>query len=396
MNKKFSMPFILLLLGVLITIFIGCEADNPPSLFDPDATGETAPTISQITPSDSTLAGIGEIRLIGTNFSPVLEENLVFFNKDKISLLSASQTELVLKSPNIPSEAIDIKVAKQGAFLFSNIMNYKLKQALWVYSDLGDYDDAYGMACDKDENLYISLTSRKVVKITPDGVRQDFGTTSFLKAQAIRVGPDDNLYLSRLTTALYKIPLATGGTTAKWTDAPGRIWDMDFSPSGMLYAGGDNNDLFRIKPDGSGAALASYPSTYIKAIKVYNGYVYVGGLDKTASHQYVWRNQIISDDQLGPNEVYFDWSAKVDAISEVSSLTFSADGDLYIGTSAEAAIMIVHPDGTFEPLYPGVIQPTSYAMAWGPGQYLYINRRNDLDPTQRRIIKLFMQKYGAP
>lgn len=396
MNNKFSAALLFVLLSLLITLFLGCEADNPPSLFDPNVTGKVNPTITQIIPSDSTLAGIGEIKLIGTDFSPVMEENLLFFNKDKISLLSASETQLVLKSPNIPSEAIDIKVAKQGAFLFSNVMKYKLKQALWIYSDLGDFDDAWGMACDKNENLYVSLTTRKVVKITPDGVRKDFGTTSFLKAQAMRVGPDDNLYVSRLTTALYKIPLATGGATVKWTDAPGRIWDMDFSPSGMLYAGGDNNDLYRIKPDGSGAAVASYPSTYIKAIKVYKGYVYVGGLDKTANRQYVWRNQIISDDQVGPKEVYFDWSTNVDAVSEVSSITFADDGDLYVGTNAAAAIMVVHPDGSFEPLYPGVIEPTSYAMAWGPGQYLYVNRRNEVDATKKRIIKLFMQKVGAP
>ncbi len=396
MNKTFSAPLICVLLCSLITLFIGCEADNPPSLFDPNVTGETAPTIAQIMPADSTLAGIGEITLTGTNFSPIAEENLVFFNKDKISVISATETKLVLKSPNIPAESIDIKIAKKGAFLFSNIMHYKLRQAMWVHSDLGDYDDAYALACDKNENLYVSLTTRKVVKVTPDGVRQDFGTTSFLKAQAMRIGPDDNLYVSRLTTALYRIPLATGGATVKWTDAPGRIWDMDFSPSGMLYAGGDNNDLYRIKPDGSGAAVASYPSTYIKAVKVFQGYVYVGGLDKTANHQYVWRNQILSDDQLGAKEVYFDWSANVDATSEVSSLTFAADGDLYIGTNAAAAIMVVHPDGSFEPLYPGVIEPTSYAMAWGPGQYLYVNRRNELDPTKKRIIKLFMQKVGAP
>lgn len=396
MNQKFSTPLIFLLLSWLMILIIGCEADNPPSIFDPNATGQPAPTITQIMPADSTLAGIGEITLKGTNFSPVPEENLVFFNKDKVSLISASETQLVLNSPNSPSDAIEIKIAKQGAYLFSNVMNYKLKQALWEYAGYGEYDDPYGIACDQNDNLYVSLATRKVEKVTPDGVRQDFGTTSFLKAQAMRVGPDDNLYLSRLTTALYRIPLATGGTTAKWTDAPGKIWDLDFSPSGMLYAGGDNNDLYRIKPDGSGAAVAAYPSVYIKAIKVYNGYVYVAGNDKSANHQYVWRNQIISDDQLGEREIYFDWSTKVDPNSEVSSITFAADGDLYIGTNAAAAIMVVHLDGSIEPLYPGVIEPTSYAMAWGPGQYLYVNRRNDLDPTKKRMIKLFMQKYGAP
>lgn len=396
MKKTTFATIMLLIIAAMLMLLLGCEADNPPSVFDPNVTGRPTPAITQIIPADSALAGIGEIKIIGTNFSPVVEENLVFFNKDRVPLISASETQLTLKSPNAPAEAIVIKVATQGAFLFSNTMNYKLKQAVWEYAGFGQYDDVYGIACDQDENLYVSLTTRKIEKVTPAGVRTDFGTTSFLKAQAMRVGPDNNLYLSRLTTALYRIPLATGGAATKWIDAPGKIWDFDFAPSGVMYAGGDNNDLYRIKPDGSGAAVASYPSIYIKAIQVFNGYVYVGGVDKAANHQYVWRNQIISDDQLGEREVYFDWSANVDAVTEVQSLVFAADGDLYIGTNAAAAIIVLHPDGSFEPLYPGVIAPSSYAMAWGPGQYLYVNRRNELDPTQKRIIKLFMQKYGAP
>jgi hypothetical protein len=396
MNKIFSTPLIFLLLSLLICLFIGCEADNPPSLFDPNATGETTPTITQVIPADSTLAGIGQIKLIGTNFSPVLEENLVFFNKEQVNLISASETELVLNSPNSPSDAINIKTAKQGAYLFSNSIEYKLKQALWEYAGYGEFDDPYGIACDKNDNLYVALSTRKVEKVTPDGVRQDFGTTIFVRAAAMRIGPDDYLYLSRLSTAMYRIPLATGGASAKWTSAPGKIYDFDFAPSGVCYAGGDNDDLYRINPDGSGISIASYPSTYIKAIKVYDGYVYVGGKDKTANQQFIWRNKIVSDDELGPNEVYFKWSENIDDISEVLCIVFSADGDMYVGTDAAQAIVIVHPDGSFEPLYPGVIEPTSYAMAWGPGQYLYVNRRNDLDPTQKRMIKLFMQKYGAP
>ena len=157
----------------------------------------------------------------------------------------------------------------------------------------------------------------------------------------------------------------SSGSTAKWTSAPGKIYDFDFSPSGICYAGGDNDDLYLINPDGTGSAIAAYPDTYIKAVKVYDGYVYVGGGDKTAEHQYVWRHQIVSDSELGSQEVYFDWTDNIGAFSEVLSIVFDEFGDMYIGTDAEAGIIIVHPDGSFEPLYPGVIEPTSYAMAWG-------------------------------
>ncbi|MDQ7053702.1 MAG: hypothetical protein Q9P14_12720 [candidate division KSB1 bacterium] len=68
---------------------------------------------------------------------------------------------------------------------------------------------------------------------------------------------------------------------------------------------------------------------------------------------------------------------------------------MYVGTNAPEAIFVVHPDGSFEPLYPGVIEPETYAMVWGNGQYLYVNRRN-VDATKKKIIRINMLKNGAP
>ena len=134
----------------------------------------------------------------------------------------------------------------------------------------------------------------------------------------------------------------------------------------------------------------------LKRFRVFNGYVYVGGAENSTSHHYVWRQQIISDDQLGEKEVFFDWSGTIAQNSEVLSITFAADGDMYIGTNAPETIVAVHPDGSYEAVYPGVIFPEAHAMTWGSSNYLYINRRNDVDLTQRRVIKLNMQKLGAP
>ena len=395
MNRKFFRLYLLLLTLVAMIYLVGCEADNPPSIFDPNAQGKPAPEITQIIPESRTLAGIGEIKIIGKNFSSVKEENFVFFGKNKVDVLEASATELKLKSPNTPADSISIKIAVRGADLFSNTIKYRLEQAVWEFGGYGEYDDIYAMTMDKDNNLYVAQVTRKVEKVTPAGVRSDYGTMPFIKASGMKMGANGELYLARLTTALYKIP-SGGGAAAKWKDAPGKISDFDFSASGMMYAGGNNNDLYRLKPDGSGASVASYPDVNIKAIRVFNGYVYVGGKENATGKPYVWRNQIISDDQLGTREVYFDWSAKIPGTSEVLSITFAKDGTMYLGTDAAEAIVVVNPDGSHSGLYPGVIEPTSYYMVWDNSQYLYVNRRNDLDLTRRRMIKLNMFKEGAP
>ncbi|PIP13935.1 MAG: hypothetical protein COX49_00745, partial [bacterium (Candidatus Stahlbacteria) CG23_combo_of_CG06-09_8_20_14_all_40_9] len=159
--------------------------------------------------------------------------------------------------------------------------------------------------------------------------------------------------------------------------------------------GGSGNAIYRVKPDGSNEVAADYAGVGIKSVRVFNGYVYVGGKDNIGQ-QYIWRNEIISADELGANEVYFDWSNEIGSAYDILSVTFSADGDMYVGTNAPEAIIIVHQDKSFEPLYPGALEPRSYALCWGNGSYLYVNRRSD-DVTKKRIIKIDMQdKEGAP
>ena len=43
MSKRLSELYIFLIVCVLIALYIGCEADNPPSLFDPKVTSGPVP-----------------------------------------------------------------------------------------------------------------------------------------------------------------------------------------------------------------------------------------------------------------------------------------------------------------------------------------------------------------
>lgn len=395
MRNQTSRWLLFALANLMLVVLIGCEADNPASIFDESVKGLAVPQITSISPADSTLAGIGEIIITGNGFSTVPEENYVYFNKERVPVTEASTTQLKMKSPVTAMNPLIIKVANQGAFNFSNQINYKLLEVFWEWGTFDEYDEIYGLDLDKNDNLYVAGNG-VIDKVSPEGVRtKKWGTMAFPRATAIKIGPGGVVYLARNSNTLNTIP-ATGGAAVKWVNAPGKVYDFDFSSSGAMYAGGKNNDLYRILPSGVGVAIAAYADIYIKAVRVFNGYVYVGGAENSTGHHYIWRQQIISDDQLGEKEVVFDWSGTIDPTSEVLAITFSADGDMYVGTNAPEAIIIVHPDGSYEELYPGVIFPESYAISWGNGSYLYINRRNDVDLTQRRVIKLNVQKPGAP
>lgn len=381
-------------LGMFLAFIAGCENEYPPSLYDPKEPSGPAPEITSISPPNSALAGVTQMTISGRNFSAKKEENLVYFGAVRAEVLSAAGTELKVGAPNLVKDSISVKVAVLGSELFSNVVLYRLEPAVEEYGDFTKFDDVYGIDCDRDENLYVSVVPRKIEKVTPAGVRTVYGQPNFISAFAVRMGPGGYLYLTRSNTRLYRIPPG-GGASADFAVLPGRLYDLDFDQLGNIYTAGNGNNLYLVRPDGTNKSVADYTNTFIKAVRVFNGYVYVAGR-AADGQEAVWRNQIISADSLGPNEMVFDWSAKVSAVSGIASLAIAADGDIYIGTKASEAIVVVHPDGSHEPLYPGLLEPESYALSWGNGVYLYVVRRNDVDVDKRRIIRVNMQKNGAP
>jgi len=398
MSKIFNKYYLILLVSLVIALGLACEANNPASIYDPNKKGNPTPKITKMVPEDSTLAGIGEIAIIGENFSPVPDQNLVYFDKTRAAVNSASATELKVQSPNILGDSIKVKIAVQGAYLFSNIMYYKLTPAVWEYGGFDDYDDAYALAMDKDENLYVSLKGKKIVKVTPDGEQQPFSDdTGFDKASGMKVGPGGSLYFVNILGFMFRIP-PEGGKYQMFASLPGGAFDLDFDANGNIFCGGSGNAIYRVKADGTNDTVAEYPKVYIRSVRVYNGYVYVAGdytgTDTTQVQSGVWRNQILdANGTLGESELVLDWGAISDY--KLKCINFAEDGDMFVGTDAPEAIIIFHSDGSSEPLYPGVLEPESYAMCWGNSRFLYVTRRN-IDASKKRIIKINVQRNGAP
>lgn len=379
-------------LSFAIFFFVSCEREYE-SIWDPEKQYRPNPVITSVEPAEGTFAGIGEVTITGENFSSSKDSNHVYFDGTEGTVLSATDTQLIVQAPNIAGDSLRIKLYVEGALLFGEYYPYKLIQAAIEYGGFSDVDDAYGIACDKDENLYVSLAGKKIVKVTPDGEQQDYAETSFDHASGMKWGPEGYIYYVNILKYMFRV-LPGGGKDELFTALPGGTYDLDFGPLGNIYCGGSGQAIYRVKLDGSNEVAADYNGVNIRTVRVFNGYVYVGG-DSTG-HQCIWRNEIISADSLGPKELYFDWSNEIDPTSKVLSITFSTDGDMYVGTDAPEAIIVVHPDGSHEPLYPGVLEPQSYALCWGNGQYLYVTRRST-DPSKKRIIRVNMlDKEGAP
>ena len=393
--SKLRSGILLLTLFGLAGLSTGCDQEPTPSLYKPDETGKPTPVITEIQPANNSLAGIGEITIIGENFSSTVEENIVFFGGTRAEVVSSTTTELVVKSPNVPQDSLAVKVAVQGAYLFSNTLYYNLLPAVLEYGKFGDFDDNYALAVDKDENLYVSLKGRRLVKVSPGADEfEDFARTLSDKASGMKVGPDGGIYYVNVLGFVFKVE-ADGSKDGLYARLPGRAYDLDFGPNGNLYCGGGGKAIYRVRPDKTSEVAADYGELSIVTIRVYDGYVYVGGTDATTNEASIWRNKINSADELGPNELYFNWTEKIGSQAELLSLTFDEDGVMYVGTTTPDPIYKIFPDGSFEPLYPGVLEPNTYAMAWGNGNHMYVSRRNS-DLQKKRVMIINMQKKSAP
>jgi len=397
MRKKFIL--VLSFIVPFLITWIGCENDYPDSLFDPNYKGNPTPIISKVTPPDVGYAAVEEVIIEGQNFSPIPEDNYVYFGKYKVSVKTANTTKLVVTAPNVQSDSLGIKVAVKGAIQYSNIIKYKLLPAFIEFGDYTKLDDPYGIESDVNGNLYVALslgTTGKIEKITPTGVKSDYGTFTFSIANSLKFGPDGGLYLTRLIPIIYRIPPGGGAATTYVTlPSSGRAQDIDFDKDGNMWAVGNNQFVYKIKSDKS---IKTYPFVAnLKGVKIFNDYLYVVGKDPDGKEK-VWRAQIKSNDELGSFEVYFDFASKYSSASY--SIAIANDGTIYIGTDGadNETIIAINTDKSSAPLYSGFLKSKSYYLSWGSSsslKYLFVSRRND-NPELRKIMKIYMAKDGAP
>lgn len=390
---------LLVFTGVVLFLTSGCKNEITPSLYDPSYKGKSNPTISSISPA-SGLAGLSTFTITGSNFSTVKEENTVLFDGTTAPVVSASATQLTVKAPNLPKDSIKVTVTVFGAAQFSNIVLCKLEAAVSEFGNIGPIEEPYGIACDRDGNVYVALTSggigAGIKKITPAGVRSDYapsgGITIF---SALKMGPGGYLYASRSLRALYRIAPG-GGTPAIWL-APasgiGPVYDFDFDAQGNIWGGGNDVAIYRVKPDPDKSVKAFAFTGNVRSVRVYNGYVYLAATTDTVDN--IWRFRIISSDSLGPAENYFNFSAKYGVTGAGAyAITFSSDGEMYVGTDGPDGIILVHPDKSWEPFYPGLLIRQAYLFAWGAGSELYYIRKGAV--ASHTIIRINTQKSSAP
>lgn len=391
------------LLLIFITALSACNSyDDPPLVFDPNPPAAPAPVISRIEPAGAAFAGLTEVTIIGDNFSPVMENNIVYFNSQTGVIKSASKTEIKVVPPNLIDASVTIKVVVNSAVVIAQFSPYNLKEISSEYGGFGNLDEVFSIAVDANENVYAQMRQgRAVLKVTPDGQQTPFSILTFPKASDISIGPGGYLYLQQSnSTNLFRIP-PSGGDAALFATLPGRCSFFDFDVNDNVMIAGRNTGIYAVNTAGVVTTTGQLTAFDIKYVRVYNGYVYVAatytGTDPAIADNAIWRSQILSaDGALAAPELVIDWAQSGEfASATINAITFSQDGDLYVGTNYTDPIAIVRSNQLVEALYKGVLKPNPLHMVWGNGNYLFVNRGSTVSQI-RRLIRIDMGKPGAP
>lgn len=398
--KKQKQIFSLAIVITFAFIICSCNQDPAPSLFGPAPSGST-PVISSVAPANAALAGVSEVSINGSNFSSVNEENLVFFGTAQATVLQSSPTQLVVKAPALIQNNLDIKIAVKGIENFSNIMKYNLLEAVGIYyAFTKGVDDPMAVTVDKNKNVFVNVMDKGIKKISPTGTLTDFapkGGESFFFD--LKMGSNNILYGTRNLRAIFQIEEGKPSATFVTFPTGISIISIDFDENKNIWAAGSGGNIYSVT---SAKVSTAFPIDYtISSVRVYNGYLYVAG--KNDNEEAVYRYKINSNTSLGSKEKYFDIGAKYGLKKvQVGAITFSADGDLMLGTDMTDAFVLVNSGGSGTTFYTGLIKPIVKSMAWGTNKNLFYVREymeagsGGTVSIYHSLVRVDMQKLSAP
>ena len=405
MNMKNGYQFIKRILPVMALgmALYACDTPESASLFDEDYQSLPAPVISSVSPEGGYFAGYEEIVITGSNFTTDLSKLFVYFNNTRVNVISASATQIVVRTPNLVADSLGIKVSVLGVEAFSNSWEYRLEALFRDAVEFPDNENPWAAARDSDGNYYVSYeasgAAAGVKKVAPDGTVVDptFGTAQSWFYRSAKVGPDGGVYLVRggAVPFVYRID-PTGGTPSSWARGIGRTEDITFDPSGNAWTGGTNEGsssnarLNRISP--SGVATRFEFDAQIYALAYADNHIYIAGTRENESDisiSYIWKVELLADFIPGTEQVVANLTA-ANAVGRPTAVAVAGDGTIFVGMDGVSPLYSVSPSGTVAETYPGIVPGSILKMEYVPDSQNISMTITTVDGN--RVIELNVQK----
>jgi sugar lactone lactonase YvrE len=363
---------------LLPILFLGwvmsaCETPDSASLFDENYQALPAPVISSVTPEGGTFAGYLEIVINGSNFSSTPANNLVYFNARRATILSASPTQLLVRTPNMVADSIGIKVAVLGVESFSNSWQYRLESLFEDVIEFSSAENPWAATRDSDGNYYVSLEASGspagVRKYNPDGTVavETYAPSQSWFYRASTVDNDGNLYLVRGGAIPFIYRVTPGGSAAvSWRSGVGRTEDVIFARNHIWSAGTNEGNAANSRINRTamnGTTLDRYPfNAQVYALAYFDNYLYVAGTRSDVST--IWRLPLDADLVPGDEQEI----AQITGVDgRPASIAVAADGTVLVGFNTGRRLFEVSPTGTVQEIYEGILTGNILKMEFIPG-----------------------------
>ena len=407
---KHSLLFLSFCISLILFLSFGCKDDPKQGIYDPNFVPAGTPQITSVAPENAPyyISRVTTVVINGSNFSTDTSKNLVYFGVTPATVLSASPTQLKVKTPNIYGDSISLRIAVQGAEKFSATKILSIKPSILIVSLIDSKaEKPYAITVDKNNILYVSVTTAAAVglgvkKIIGDTLRSDFSNrTADNEWSGLKMGSGDTLYGVRNLAAIFTLRqnanpgIFINGTT---NGSLSQLRDLDFDSQKNMWMGGLNTSkIYRVNRN---KAIRSFPFVGdVRSVRVYNNALFISGKSIVSGDtiEGVFKFPFVpSDTSLGAMEVYFSLkSSPRYSTSKAFAITFDNAGGLYLGTDHTDGIIKIESDKTYSALYGGLIGPMVTSMAWGTGNIMYVIKEPVLSTDTQTLLRVDMQRQSS-
>lgn len=405
MKNRIKLFSRLLPIAVLAWAVTSCDAPDSASLFDENYVSLTPPEISNVSPEGGTFAGYQEVVINGTNFSSDPSKVFVYFNNTRATLIEASESQLLVRTPNLVADSIGIKVSVIGVDKFSNSHQYRLEALFEDVVTFPSNENPWTSTRGPDGSIYVSYqasgSAAGIKKFDPTG---EVENPTHAPAQnwfyrASTVDDENNLYLIRGGNVpfIYRVE-SSGGPANVWRRGVGATQDVIFA-AGYIWSGGTNEgnatnaQLNRTDKDGTLERFAFDAQIY--ALSYASNAIYIAGT--RAGDSYIWKLPLGANAVPGVEEVIVNLTS-AGADGRPTGLVIAADGVAIVSMNGDNQLYEVTPAGQVTELYPDILPGDPLKMEFIPNSQIVlltlvpVGAEEEDDADNNRIIQLNVQR----
>lgn len=380
--KKTLFSLSLILIAALA--LTGCY-EWPDPIFNPDEEEPPVPTITGVS-ATTVLGGMESLTITGTGFGTDATKIIVHFKKGSTTAigrtLSTTDTEVVVEAPALYSDSLEIWLDKIPCWRFAKYTENLITIEQGVKAiPIITTKTLDKVAINENNDIYVAQGgSKDMLLIEGDSISTVVGA-SFSDSKPVlgMKAKGSSVYYS----LLYRFAKYDGTIERVDVNSPKlNCNDFDFANNGKIYFTADNN-IFSLNHDLSTQGTPVTDLNYLyKKCQVYNDKMYVtatydGDDSLRTNEKLILAYPINTDGSLGTEEVVINWTEDF-AGSEISDITFDANGSMYVATKTSTPIYVIEPvagsyaDGNIELLYPVLLNDKVNSMSWEVGSSMAI------------------------